>query len=241
MKILAVDTSEKSASIALLDSERVVAEASAFSGGANAVVHSVWLMPNIHALLKEHGVSVKNIDIFAVVNGPGSFTGLRIGISAVKGMAWALDKRVFGVSSLSALALNARLSKMPVCALIDAHKGEVYAALYSFEGESVVRLIDSAAFLPCDLIAALQAKLGKEGQAVFLGSGLIKHSEEIKNSFKGAIIAPEDDWRIKAECVGRIALKMFLSGEEPTDVLGLKPLYLRRPEGDYKPLTKIIT
>lgn len=230
MKILAVDTSDKSASIALIDGERTVAEASSVAPGA----HAVWLMPNIEAMLKGADTALRDIDFFAVTKGPGSFTGLRIGISAVKGMAWAFGKKVFAVSSLEALSLNLRSSQMPVCAMLDARKGEVYAALYDFAGGKAAMLMDEAAFTPDELIKTVASKLGAGCTAAFVGSGLATYGTVVKDGLKGAVIAPEELWRINAVNAGLLAKELLVSGKEPVDAVAVVPVYLRRPEAEYK-------
>ena len=104
MKLLSVDTSSSSGSIALVDGGSLV---SLWNSG-DVGRHAEWLLPSIDAMLKSSGMTVRDIDRFAVATGPGSFTGLRIGVSVIKGLAWSLGKPVCGVSTLKALALNLR-------------------------------------------------------------------------------------------------------------------------------------
>ena len=136
MKILAFESSAKAASVALCEDEFLVAQ----SYQNNGLTHSTTLMPMAEDLLKHCGTTLEDIDCLAVANGPGSFTGLRIGISTVKGLAWGAEKPCAGVSTLEAMAWN--LAHMPaiiVCAM-DARRHQVYNAIFCSDGEKLERL-----------------------------------------------------------------------------------------------------
>ena len=126
MKILALETSAKSVSVALTEDEVLLSSAFQYSG----LTHSRTLMPMVQALLENAEMDLSQVDGFAVAAGPGSFTGLRIGISAVKGLAWSLDKPCCGVSTLEAMARNLQhMDAMLICAM-DARRQQVYNALF---------------------------------------------------------------------------------------------------------------
>ncbi|MEK7680321.1 MAG: tRNA (adenosine(37)-N6)-threonylcarbamoyltransferase complex dimerization subunit type 1 TsaB, partial [Deltaproteobacteria bacterium] len=164
MKIFALDTSSTSGSIAILDGKTLLAEVTFGNVGA----HSDWLLKNTDALFSGLGLTAKDMDLFAVAAGPGSFTGLRVGISAVKGMAWSLGKKVVGVSSLKALALNLRYSNMTVCPVLDARKSEIYTALYRYVNDTMYSILDDCLTGPERLLPVLvEEALAKP--VVFIG------------------------------------------------------------------------
>jgi len=169
VKLFILDTSTGVFSMALADGPRILAEESGIAGPSSAA----RLAPAIAGLFAAAGLAPADMDCFAVTVGPGAFTGLRVGIALVKGLAYATAKPVIPLSSLALLAMNARQSPIPVCPLFDARKGEVYAALYDFAtgAEPVVAetAADPAAFL---------RRL--EGRALFLGDGALRYRELIE-------------------------------------------------------------
>jgi tRNA threonylcarbamoyladenosine biosynthesis protein TsaB len=226
VKILAFDTSSTSGSIALLDDGRLIGECTAGDVGT----HADWLMPAVDALLKSSSARINEIDLFAAGVGPGSFTGLRVGISAVKGLAWSLKKNVAGVSTLKALALNLRYSGPLVCSVLDARKGEIYAALYGFSGDKPDILLEESALPPDKLFRSLQTKANGR-QIVFLGSGLKAYSGAIKGAFKDAVFAPEPLWHVRAS---NIAILASEDGARNVAPEVLSPVYLRKSEVELK-------
>ena len=119
MKILALETSAKSVSVAVVE-----------NGAVLALTHSVTLMPLLDSMLKNAGLTAKDMGLIAVAAGPGSFTGLRIGVSAAKGLAWALDLPCCGVSTLEAMAENARAFEGTVICAMDARRQQIYNAVF---------------------------------------------------------------------------------------------------------------
>lgn len=226
MKIAAFDTSSPSGSIAILDDNRLVAELTVGSVG----VHSEWLLRSYDFVLKESGLAPDGIDLFAVGVGPGSFTGLRIGLSTVKGLAWATGRRVVGISTLAALAMNLRTSNMAVCPLLDARKGEVYAAVYGFNAEAASVIIEEAALTPEELFKRIdEAKLATS--VIFLGVGLGVYEEAVRTNLPGVKIAPDALWNVRASNVGLLALEAAGAAVEPH---ALTPVYLRKSEVEIK-------
>lgn len=136
MKVLALETSAKSVSVAVTEDGKVLASSYQNIG----LTHSVTLMPLLDGMLKNAGLSLKDMDLLAVAAGPGSFTGLRIGVSALKGLAWAEDKPCCGVSTLEAMAQNARTFDGTVVCAMDARRSQVYNALFRWEGGALLRL-----------------------------------------------------------------------------------------------------
>lgn len=226
MKILAIDTSSVSGSIALLEDRRLVGEWTAGDAGK----HSIWLLASISSCLESLKISVKEIDLFAVDTGPGSFTGLRIGISTVKGIARALDKKTVGVSTLKALSMNLPYSGKIVCPLLDARKGEVYSALYDTGTGMPEPLLKDSVLKPQALFDIISER-GLKGRVIFLGDGLKTYSGAILNDVEGAVLAPEPYWRLKASHAGLLAFDM---AGEALDARELAPVYLRKSEAEIR-------
>ena len=218
MLVLAFDTSSSSGSVALVRDGDIVAELSSGLVGT----HAEWLMPSIAGLLDSAGAVMDTVDLFAVDTGPGAFTGLRVGAATVKGLAWALGKKVAGVSTLESLALNLRYSAHAVCPVLDARKGEVYAAIYRFNGAWAEPLLKDSVMAPEELYAAAR---DISAPVVFLGPGLKTYGRAIVENAGPAVLAPEHTWHIKASNVAFLALKDPSAAVSP-DLL--TPAYLRR-------------
>ena len=164
MKILAFESAAAAASVAVLDGEKLIA--SAYQN--NGLTHSRTLLPMAEAMLHNCGLSPESMDAFAVSVGPGSFTGLRIGIALVKGMAYALEKQCCGVSTLEAMAYNLPQGNEIICAVMDARAGQVYNAFFDISSRSPRRLCDDRAISLDDL----EGELKKNDQAyVLVGDG----------------------------------------------------------------------
>ena len=191
--------------------------------------HAIWLLPSIKSHLENAGLDISLIDLFAVASGPGSFTGLRIGISTVKGLAWPLGKKVVGVSTLAALSMNIPFSSRLVCPVLDARKGEVYAALYDTSGGFPRAVMEDAVMTPSALFNEI-SKRGLEGSVVFLGSGLEVYSRKIEEGVPGAALAPGLSL-VRASVVGILG---FERSGEAVDPIALTPSYLRRSEAEIK-------
>jgi tRNA threonylcarbamoyladenosine biosynthesis protein TsaB len=225
MNILALDTSGVTASVALLQDETVRAEMF-LNLGRN---HSEILLTSIEHLLNATGLEIREIDVFACTVGPGSFTGIRIGISTVKGLALAFDRPIVGLSALEVLAMNAMGFQKKICPMIDARRGQVYAGLYVDNGTDILtniipeRLVKANDFL--ELIA---------GETVFIGTGAVKYGDSIRRGFAGrGYFVVDYLHQIHASAVGVLAGRKALAGGL-TDAVKLIPLYLRRSEAEEK-------
>jgi tRNA threonylcarbamoyladenosine biosynthesis protein TsaB len=139
MRILSIDTATASCSVGVMNAERLLAEVTS----EKKQTHSKHLMGMIDTAVRVAGVSLAEMDAFAVNIGPGSFTGIRIGVSTAQGLAMALSRPVVGVSSLEALARQAGMSNYLICPVLDARKNEVYAALYQFKKNGLRQLVKS--------------------------------------------------------------------------------------------------
>lgn len=168
MKILAFESSAKAASVALCEDEFLVAQAYQNSG----LTHSTTLMPMVEDLLKNCGKTLVDVDCLAVANGPGSFTGLRIGISTVKGLAWGAQKPCAGVSTLEAMAWNLAHMDAVICCAMDARRHQVYNALFRAGNGKLERLTPDRAISLEELTGELKT-LAKKVQLpqIVVGDG----------------------------------------------------------------------
>jgi tRNA threonylcarbamoyladenosine biosynthesis protein TsaB len=172
MRILALDTTTGSGSVALLENTRLLSEINAES----ALTHSARLLRAVDYLLKKNAVPIQDIDGFAVAAGPGSFTGIRIGLSTVKAFAFASRKPVAPVSSLAALALKLRETQGRLfCPFIDAKKSEVYAALFETEQGALKEVISEGAYGPDAFLSRLPA----HRVVHFIGNGLDIYRDKV--------------------------------------------------------------
>ena len=173
MKVLGIDTSTPCGSVGLVNDEEVISEYL-----LNVpVTHSERLLSAIHLVLKEAGCAMEALDGWAISLGPGSFTGLRIGVSTVKGLAFATGKPVVGVPTLDGLAAQISPTPYLICPILDARKKEVYTAFYRYNRENLlVRLSDYRAVLPEVLIKEVKEK------TIFVGNGVTTYGEILRTT-----------------------------------------------------------
>ncbi|MDQ5986930.1 MAG: tRNA threonylcarbamoyladenosine biosynthesis protein TsaB [Syntrophus sp. SKADARSKE-3] len=225
MKILAIDTSGQSAGLAILEDDNPLYEININM----EIHHSEILLPALDDMCRATGIAVKDMDLFACTTGPGSFTGLRIGLSTVKGMAMATGKPVVGVSTLEALACNAMQSSLTVCPVMDARKNQIYAAMFKTDPSCV-----PDRFGP-DALAEVDTFLGSiKGRALFLGDGAVRYAKEIL-AFLGdqCCFGESIQHRIRGAAVGFLGYRKYRAGEVD-DALTIMPRYLRLSEAEEK-------
>ena len=197
--LLAADTSAKTATVALFEQGVMIAEYTQNIG----LTHSEGFLPLIEEMLKATNRELNSIDYFAITNGPGSFTGLRIGVSTIKGLAHAVNKPVALISTLDALAENAPHFSGYVCPILDARRQEVYAAVYK-NGE---KIMEDTPLPLTDLFAFLKNCRGK---VLFLGDGAINYRDVILKALpKKAVIAPSHLVLQRGSSVGIAAMKQI--------------------------------
>lgn len=222
MFILGIETSTKTGSVAVLSERGIAAQYSLNI----EITHSERLMSTVDRVLKDTGIGIADMDGFAVAIGPGSFTGLRIALATVKGLALATTKPVAAVPTLQALAWNLPYAAYPVCPLLDARKNEVYAGLYRFEGNDLLPITAEAAVS----IKALAELIS--GKTVFTGEAAHMYRSEIEKQFgESALFAPLSAVLPSAASVAEIGLGMIKRGMY-ADPDTIKPLYIRRPEAE---------
>ncbi|HYA88039.1 MAG TPA: tRNA (adenosine(37)-N6)-threonylcarbamoyltransferase complex dimerization subunit type 1 TsaB [Nitrospirota bacterium] len=222
MLILGIETSTKTGSVAVVSDDCVIAQYSLNI----ALTHSERLMATVDRVLRDIRLAIPDLDGFAVSIGPGSFTGLRIGISTVKGLSFATGKPVAAVPTLQALAWNLPFAGYPVCPLLDARKKEVYAAIYKNVDSFPVQTMTET------VISLSQLAAWVSGATVFTGEGSHIYRAEIEQIFsKRALFAPRSAMLPSAAAVAEIGLTMLRSGKQ-ADLDALTPKYIRRPEAE---------
>ncbi len=232
MLILALDSSATTASAALLEDGLPIASTHVY----NKLTHSEKLLPMVNSLFSFVGKTIDDVSLISVSAGPGSFTGIRIGVSCAKGLAFVKNIPIAGVSTLEALAENVRLflqhkkEEVLVCACMDARRNELYNALFSYDGESVVRISDDRA-ISCE---ALETELlNFDKKVLLLGDGARKMYDFLKekNSCVNYEPVPASVCMQNAESVGQLGYKYFLE-DKITDAEGLVCTYLRQSQAE---------
>ncbi len=219
MKILAMDTSSVNATVAVCDENRILGEYTISGDRA----HSQIIMPMLEDLLKRCSLTVKDIDVFAVALGPGSFTGLRIGVAAMKTLATTLGKKLVGVSSLDIAAANFDHTDKYICSIFDARRSDVYNAVYLNGNKITPDRI-------CDLDDVLIDMADKD--AIFVGDAVIKYAGKIQ-SYNNPLwhLAPIHLSMQKASSLAFLTLKKVLADDfdNPDAVL---PIYIRPSQAE---------
>ena len=227
MLILAFETSAKAASVALHDGQKLLAESYQNTG----LTHSQTLMVMAEDMLKQCGYRAQDVTAVAVAAGPGSFTGVRIGVAAAKGLAWGLETPCYGVSTLEAMAKNFGLYDGIVCACMDARRNQVYNALFRAENGEFSRLTEDRAISLADLGEELA---GLEGPVYLVGDG----SQVAKAALQDSVIAPhEHKMHQRAAGVALVAAEMIAAGVE-ANAESLQPNYLRLSQAEREKMEK---
>ncbi len=223
--VLGVDTTTPSGSVALLRGTTLLAEVCQNS----SITYSERLLPAIQFLLETTGVTIEEVVGFAVAVGPGSFTGIRIGLSTVKSFAFASNKPVAPVSTLLALASKIQRPKNRlICPLLDAKKNEVFSALFRSGSDGLHELIPQGAYKP----DAFFSRLPSHRVIHFIGSGVGIHRPAIFRYVKDKARLPDRTPFIAHE-VGLIGYEM-LRMNQGKSALDISPLYLRRSQAEEK-------
>lgn len=223
MKILAVDTSTASGSVALLDGDVLTAEWTLLSSRT----HNRRLLEGVDRLLADAGWVLEDVDAFAVTTGPGSFTGIRIGLSTLKAMAWTLERPLVGVPSLEALAAPLAVASLSVCPVIDARKHEVYAALYRPDGQGDLR-----EERPPSVLSPHQAAQWLGEKTVCCGDGFLLYRDVFRQVAGDLVVDPGSGFHtVRAGFVGRCALRR-LATDTDTNPMRVMPLYVRPSEAE---------
>ncbi len=228
MKILAIETSTMLGGVAVADdSAGLIAEVRLNVKST----HSERLMTEIDHVLKRSFLKMSDMDVFAIAVGPGSFTGLRIGLSTVKGLSYATGNPIVSVPTLEAFAWNFPYCRYPVCTLLDARKKEVYAAVFRWEESGLVRLIDEVSIN----VNSLYRKAGfPDEKILFAGEGAILYKNEITELMgDAALFASPEKTSPSPANVASLGLKKALR-EDFSEPVSLVPFYIRSSEAELK-------
>jgi len=225
MKILALDTSCMMGSVAVVDDHTIVAEQLLNI----KITHSERLIASIDTLLEAAELKLQDMDAFAVAIGPGSFTGLRIGLAAAKGFAFVTEKPIVGISSLLGLAYNVYGSREPVVAVLDARRGEYYVAAYRFEGSNVKTLLADSVMKPEELVSYIESLNEK---VVVVGDGVYSLHDRTGDRLKDQIIVPPPgDIHPRASTIAHLAMERA-KRDDLDDLDQLAPNYIRKSDAE---------
>lgn len=230
MKILALDSSAIVATVALCEDERLLAEYTVNNGNT----HSETLLPMVESLLRHFGLGAKDVDLFAVSSGPGSFTGVRIGAATVKGLAFGReDKCCVGVSTLEALAYNLIGNTGIICPVMNARRSQVYTALFRCDEKGLTRLMPDSAIAISELDDILAKYSGE--RIMLCGDGYAITVDGLKQTT--VCETPERLRHQSAFSVAQVAYEKYLAGEALSDA-ELKVDYLRPSQAERELMNK---
>ena len=225
MKVLALDTSSNVLSIAILEDQKLIAEY--FLN--HKKTHSRKLIPAIIKILKDIELLPRDIDIFSASVGPGSFTGVRIGVTVTKSLAYSFKKPVVSVNTLDALANNVLINDTVICPIINARNEQVYTAIYLRNNKKVERISDYKGMSIHDFLIEVK---NQKRNAVFLGDGIFIHKELIKDALgKKCSFMPAFLNMQRASCVAQIALTKASKGHKE-NCFEMVPFYLRKSQAE---------
>lgn len=222
MKVLAMDTSNQAMSIAVLENKRVIGE---WTTNIKRN-HSERLMPAIDALLKEVNESPEQLDRIVVAKGPGSYTGLRIGVTTAKTLAWTLGKELAGVSSIETLAANCVGTRAFIVPLFDARRGNIYTGLYQYDEQGQLQQIEEDTHISAEQWAEYLSR--KEGQFVLVGEDVEQYLETFRQYLQERVTAaPSQQHLPRASVLGLLGQQ-----KAAEDVHTFIPDYLKLAEAE---------
>ena len=224
MLILAFETTAKAGSVALLEDNKLLAESYQNTG----LTHSQTLMVMAEDMLKAAGKTMVDVSAVAVAEGPGSFTGVRIGVAAAKGLAWGGELPCYGVSTLESMALTLGVYEGYVCACMDARRSQVYNALFYVNRGAVERICEDRAIALADLKTDLEHI---DGPIFLVGDGSSLTYNTLKNSIPELILPPEHRMHQRASGVALAAAAKITAGD-PGDAASMAPNYLRLSQAE---------
>jgi len=227
MLILSIDTATPVAGVALVDDRKTYYEALANTG----YKHSRTLLEMINVSFHQTGYNLRDVDAIAVTIGPGSFTGLRIGLATAKGLALAADKSIIGIPTLDAIAHNLSWSPDLLCPMLNARKGEVYTSFY----HGGRRITDYQALSPDNLVKTARRIMELTGcsTVTFLGDGVNEYLPVLQESLGDTVVSLPGYWLPRVSAVGSLAASRWLGGQLD-DVFSLTPIYVRKSEAEVR-------
>ncbi|HVI42393.1 MAG TPA: tRNA (adenosine(37)-N6)-threonylcarbamoyltransferase complex dimerization subunit type 1 TsaB [Anaerovoracaceae bacterium] len=241
MNILAIETTGAEASVAVINEKgEVFMEAS-----DQKLNHLQNLMPMVDILLGKRGLSIDDVDYIAVSEGPGSFTGIRIGVSSARALAQALGLETISVPTLKSFLYHVPEYKGIICPIFDARRSQVYGGAYQWTGkEQYIEVVPGAAYDLQQLLEQLEESVDSEQKSekeiTFFGDGIIPYREQILNWQRSSlnsnirVLFAEDDLKLqKASSVAKLALESYQAGKVKS-LYDLKPVYMRKAEAERK-------
>ena len=230
MLILAFETTAKAGSVALLEDNKLLAESYQNTG----LTHSQTLMVMAEDMLKAAGKSMADVTAVSVAEGPGSFTGVRIGVAAAKGLAWGGELPCYGVSTLESMALTLGAYQGYICPVMDARRSQVYNALFYVNSGVMERVSEDRAIALSDLTEELKSLK----EPIFLvGDGSNLTYNTLKDSIPSLVLPPEHRMHQRASGVALAAAKKIASGD-PGDAAAMVPNYLRLSQAERERMEK---
>lgn len=225
MNLLAIDASGTAGSVAYIKDGKLAGE----YYFCDKLTHSQTIMPMLEHMKSLIQIDLDQIDAVAVTSGPGSFTGLRIGVTAAKALALALEVPIIGVPTLDVIAHGICFTDYYICPIMDARRNQVYTALYKWQGETLERLTDHMA---TDINEYVESLKKYDGKVIFLGDGVAVYKETIQQILEDqAVFAPSFCMLQHASILGAIAEKLYEEGksEDPSTFV---PMYLRKSQAE---------
>ena len=230
MLILAFETTAKAGSVALLEDNKLLVESYQNTG----LTHSQTLMVMAEDMLKAAGKSMADVTAVAVAEGPGSFTGVRIGVAAAKGLAWGAELPCYGVSTLESMALTLGAYQGYICPVMDARRSQVYNALFYVNSGVLERVSEDRAIALSDLAEELKSLK----EPIFLvGDGSNLTYSTLKDSIPALVLPPEHRMHQRAGGVALAAAKKIAAGD-PGDAAAMVPNYLRLSQAERERMEK---
>ncbi len=229
MKILTVETSTKNLGIAISDDTTILAE----YRSKKEFTHAEEIIPSINSLLNKASLKLNNIDALAMSIGPGSFTGLRVGVSTLKGMNLATNIPIIAIPTLDVIAYNVKDKSAHICTIIDAKKGNLYTSLYQAENGGIIRKWDYSLVSQDEFIEKPDSIDCNKSSMLFVGDGITRSRDLIKKKYPDAICAAEDEWYPRPEITAILAVDRF-EDKKFEDPDRLIPMYIYSRECSIK-------
>ena len=223
MIVLSMDSSSLVTTVALLKDEHLLGE---FTLNFKRE-HSVILMEKIEMLLKDCNIDISEVDGFVVSKGPGSFTGLRIGMATVKGLSMGSNRPYLSISSLDALAYSLVNFDGIICPIMDALRDSVFTCMYKSSTGELSKIIDYSALSLDELVEVLQQK---DEPVIFTGDGVYKYKEYLLEKLPNAKFAPNHLSVVRASALGELGMELLRKGQY--DDMNSSPLYLKKPQAE---------
>ncbi|MGL4798955.1 MAG: tRNA (adenosine(37)-N6)-threonylcarbamoyltransferase complex dimerization subunit type 1 TsaB [Cellulosilyticaceae bacterium] len=225
MNIIAIDASGIAGSVAYIADGKLVGEYYV----CHKLTHSQTIMPMLEDLKAMIGIELEKVDAIAVTSGPGSFTGLRIGVATAKAMAMALEVPIIGIPTLDVMANNMTFTEAIICPIMDARRNQVYTAYYKWQEASLERISD---YLGIQIDELLETLKDENRPVIFLGDGVAVFKEKIQEVLgEGAKFAPSHQLMQRASTLAHLAHQAYERGEV-SDPDTFVPMYLRKSQAE---------